>query len=67
MLKTIFAGVLLLATAIVFATSLLFVKLWSGKPFQSIWADRKQLFLLSLKLAIALLVTAAIALVIANN
>lgn len=67
MSKTIFAGIILLATATVFGISFLFIKLWSGKPFQAIWADRKQLFLFSLKLAITLLIATAIALVIANN
>lgn len=67
MSKTIIAGIVLLAAAIVFGVSILLIKLWSGKPFRSIWADRKQLFFFSLKLAVALLVAMIIALVIKNN
>ena len=67
MTKAVFAGIILLAAAIVFGFSFLLMKLWSGKSFQSIWADRKQLFIFSLKLAVALLTAAALALVIANN
>ena len=67
MTKAVFAGIILLSATIVFGFSFLLMKLWSGKSFQSIWADRKQLFIFSLKLAAALLTAAAFALVIANN
>ncbi len=67
MSKTIIAGIILLAASIVFGASILLIKLWSRKPFRSIWADRNHLFLFSLKLAVALLVAISIALVIRNN
>jgi len=67
MMKAVIAGIILSAAAIVFGISFLLMKLWSGKSFQSIWADRKQLFIFSLKLAAALLTAAALGLVIANN
>ncbi|MEP6957253.1 MAG: hypothetical protein ABI980_00860 [Nitrospirota bacterium] len=67
MSKAIIGGIILLATAIVFGTSILLIKLWSGRPIQSILADRKQLFLFSLKLAVGMLVVSIIFLVIKNN
>jgi hypothetical protein len=67
MTKAIFAGIILLAAVTIFGISFLLIKLWSGKPFQSIWADRNQLFLFSLKLAVAILNASALALVIVNN
>lgn len=67
MTKAVFAGIILLSATIVFGISFLLMKLLSGKSFQSIWADREQLFIFSLKLAAALLTAAAFALVIANN
>ena len=67
MSRIILAGIILLATAVVFGTALLIIKIWSGKPFRAILADRRHLFSLSLKIAIALLVAVIVALVVRNN
>ena len=67
MSKLIIACIILFATAVVFSLAVLVIKVWSGRPFRMILADRRQLFLFSLKIAIALLVAIIVALVIRNN
>jgi hypothetical protein len=67
MSRIFLAGIILLATVVVFGAALLLIKIWSGKPFRAILADRSHLFSLSLKVAIALLVAVIVALVVRNN
>ena len=65
--RAVLGAVVLLASALVFAVMILFVRLKTGRSFQSILTDRDKLFRHSFFLAIVLLLLAALALTIHNN
>jgi len=67
MTKAVLGTVVLLLSTLVFAVMILLIRLRTGRPLQSILADRDTLFLHSFILAIILLVLAAVALTIHNN
>jgi hypothetical protein len=67
MTKAVLGTVVLLASTLVFAVMILFIRLRTGRPFRSILAERDKLFLHSFIVAMILLVLAAVALTIHNN
>jgi hypothetical protein len=65
MTKAVLGTVVLLASTLVFAVMILFIRLRTGRPFRSILAERDKLY--SFIVAMILLVLAAVALTIHNN
>jgi hypothetical protein len=67
MTKAVLGTVVLLASTLVFAVMILFIRLRTGRPFRYILAERDKPFLHSYIVAMILLVLAAVALTIHNN
>ena len=65
--RTILGAVVLLVSTGVFAVTALFIHFKTGRPFQSILAEREKLFRHSFIVAIVLLLIGAVVLIIHNN